>query len=400
MSDSPSATADELFSRGNEAADRHEWPEAAQLYERAMEIHPKHVMALNNLGYCQVRLGKPDLGALYLQRCLSLKPDLALALFNIIEALENCGRDFEMIPYLRKLVELRPEKGEHAFKLANILSGAGRTPEALFYYRQALNADPRLQAAISNYLLALNYADGLSVDYIAAEHFRLGTRWPAEPVRAPAAASLDDPQRPLRMGYLSGDFHTHPDGKTLAPIMAAHDRRRHIVFAYSDSRKDDQWTDKARASCDVFRSTAEMSDEALWQQIRDDQIDVLVEVRGHMGGHNRFHVLARRRPGSDRVPRLSEYHGRPRCRLSNYRRVLRPDRPHRAPSQREAGPPQARLSLFPALDRSAGRRCRPGRAERPLYLRQFQQSREGHSHHVADVGPHPPLSERKHTYTI
>jgi len=279
MSHAPSGTADELFTRGNQAADRREWAEAARLYEEAIRIQPKHVMALNNLGYCHFRLEEHDLGVLYFQRCLTLKHDLTLALFNIVEALESSGRKFETIPYLRRLVELQPESGQHAFKLANLLSGAGRTAEALFYYRQAFAANPRHQATVSNYLLALNYADGLSVDYIAAEHFRLGSMWsgdcanfygvPAERVGkngtvpltaidAAPFAPVDNPQQPLRIAYLSGDFHTHPDGKTLAPIMAAHDRCRHVVFAYSDGRKDDAWTAKA---CELRRFSRHRGDQ-------------------------------------------------------------------------------------------------------------------------------------------
>jgi len=246
MSNAPSATADELFTRGNQAADGCEWTAAAALYEQALRIEPKHVMALNNLGYCHVRLGEPDLGVLYLNRCLALKRDVVLALVNIVEAVEAAGREFEAILHLRSLVDLQPETAQHAFKLANLLSGAGRMPEALYYYRQALARNPRHQAWISNYLLALNYADGLSIDYIAAEHFRLGAMW-SEEHSAAAFAPIGNPQQQLRIAYLSGDFHTHPDGKTLAPIMAAHDRSRHVVYAYSDGKRADGWPASAAA---------------------------------------------------------------------------------------------------------------------------------------------------------
>ncbi len=60
MSNASSATAGELFTRGNQAADRQEWAEATRYYEQALAIQPKHVMALNNLGYCLVRLGERD----------------------------------------------------------------------------------------------------------------------------------------------------------------------------------------------------------------------------------------------------------------------------------------------------------------------------------------------------
>ncbi len=133
QSATPANSVDELFFRANEAADRRQWGEAAQLYEQTLLLQPKHVMALNNLGYCLTRLGEPDLGILHLQRCLALKPDLTLALFNIVDALGKLARESETVPYLRKLVELQPEASQHAFKLANLLSGAGRTAEALFY---------------------------------------------------------------------------------------------------------------------------------------------------------------------------------------------------------------------------------------------------------------------------
>ena len=74
--------------------------------------------------------------------------------------------------------------------------------------------------------------------------------------------------------------------------MQSHDREQFEVFAYSNSRDDDATTEQFKRVT-AWRLIEGMSDEAVAQQIRDDRIDILVDLTGHIGG-NRMCVFARK----------------------------------------------------------------------------------------------------------
>jgi predicted O-linked N-acetylglucosamine transferase (SPINDLY family) len=287
--------AETVLDRANKLCSQEKWKEAAELYFEALASQPDHEWALNNLGYALARLGERDDAIVALKRCIAVNPNNVMAHANLVMAIGEADHQrFEAIPYRRRLTELCSDAFEYPFALANVLLNAGRISEALFYYRRALEIDPSHCAAISNYLLTLNYADDLSVEQIALEHFRWAQHWSRPQASPQSFAQPLYPGRKLRIGYLSGDFSNHPVGKIIQPIIAAHDPRRMEIHAFSDSATDDHWTNLIRRSAAGFVTTDALNDDQLEQIIRERQIDVLVELTGHTGGRNRLGVLARR----------------------------------------------------------------------------------------------------------
>ena len=102
-------------------------------------------------------------------------------------------------------------------------------------------------------------------------------------VQPPQAGSVDhgDPGRALRIGYLSADFHEHATCYLLTGVLEQHDRERFEVFGYSYG-PDDGSDIRARVkrACSVFRDVSSMSDDEAARQIRADQIDILVDLKG------------------------------------------------------------------------------------------------------------------------
>lgn len=280
------------FERGNDLSREKQWARAVDHYRAVLDAAPDHEWALNNIGFSLFQLGRHDEAIYRLKRAIAVNPRNVMAHANLVAAMEAADQRFEAIPYRRRLTELKPDVVEYSFALANTMLAAGRIAEALNYYRRTMRLAPEHRVAVSNYLLALNYAETETVERIAAEHFRLAQRW-ARPRRgAEAFANSREPQRKLRIGYLSCDFSNHPVGKTIHAIIAAHDRSSFEVHAYSDSSADDHWTGLVRRSCAEFTRVAEMSDDDLEARILSDQIDILVELAGHTGGRNRLGVLA------------------------------------------------------------------------------------------------------------
>src|SRR5262249_18622114 len=89
------------------------------------------------------------------------------------------------------------------------------------------------------------------------------------------------PDRRLRVGYLSPDLRTHSVAFFITPVLATHDRREVEVVCYYDDTRQDDLTTLLRRCADGWRSVHELSDDALAGRIREDEIDVLVDLAGH-----------------------------------------------------------------------------------------------------------------------
>lgn len=99
------------------------------------------------------------------------------------------------------------------------------------------------------------------------------------PARAPARRER------LRVGYVSADFHHHATVMLMAQMLECHDRRRFDIHLY-DHGRDDGSPERARvqAAASVFRSVGELGDREFAQRIRDDGIDILVDLKGYTRG--------------------------------------------------------------------------------------------------------------------
>jgi len=85
----------------------------------------------------------------------------------------------------------------------------------------------------------------------------------------------------------------HPVARLLLPLLAHHDRAAFEIIAYSDLAQPDIMTKHVRGHVDAFKETAALSDEQFAQQVRDDRIDILIDLGMHMS-QNRMLAFARR----------------------------------------------------------------------------------------------------------
>ena len=125
---------------------------------------------------------------------------------------------------------------------------------------------------------------------IAAGPSNSPRRWPRRSSPIPTTAT---PDRKLRVGFVSPDFSGHPVGRLLRPLFAHHDRRHTEFLAYSDVRAPDAVTHELKAMADGWLSIVGMSDSQVADRIRNDQIDILVDLALHTA-NNRMLVFARK----------------------------------------------------------------------------------------------------------
>ena len=153
--------------------------------------------------------------------------------------------------------------------------------------------DPTLKNVESYMLFQLNLRADVEREWVAEAHRMAGAAITRASQPAFAAWSNSrDPDRRLRVGYVSGDFGFHPVGLFIQPMLENHDKTSVEVYCYSNNLTKNPTLDRARAAATVWRDIAGMDDNAVAAQVREDVIDILVDLSGHTDG-NRLPVFAK-----------------------------------------------------------------------------------------------------------
>jgi predicted O-linked N-acetylglucosamine transferase (SPINDLY family) len=302
--------------------------EAEACFRQALALRPDYVEALNNLGHALTALGRADEAEEVLRRALAQRPDFAEAHYNLGNAVVRQGRPADAEACYRRALELRPNYPEAESNLGAALLDLGRPGAAEACFRRALElrpdlpgvatnlglalrnqgrceeAEASLRQALAGYpdaagtrdalLLTLHYHAGVTPEQLAAEHAEYDRRH-AAPRRADWRPHTNDrdPDRPLRLGFVSPDLGRHPVGYLLIRAVEALARRPCSVVCYSDRRTADDLTHRFRAAAALWRDSPSLSDAALADQVRVDGIDVLIDLAGHTAG-NRLLAFARK----------------------------------------------------------------------------------------------------------
>jgi predicted O-linked N-acetylglucosamine transferase (SPINDLY family) len=295
---------------------------AQAVYRKILDFSPSRASALYFLGVIAKDDGREDEAIDLLQKAAEARPNDAEIRFALggvyfdqdryLAAAEAFAAGLELQPHfsdmranlsvslieawriedgVAELERLRAE-GYDSPQLQNcfgrVYRDCGRIDEAAAEFRKALLADPDHYNPWDNLLLTLNYSQRVAPPELYAEHRRYGTKF-AKPYDAPIAQPLGG--RRLRVGYVSPDFRHHVVSCFFESILANHDRERFEVFCYYNHRIEDQVTDRLRSAAEHWLDCVHYSDDQLAKRIREDGVDILIDLAGHTAD-NRLAVFA------------------------------------------------------------------------------------------------------------
>jgi len=292
----PDVDIDALVEQGNQAWQAGDLVRAEQFYRLALEHRPAHAPILSNLGMVVFEMQRREEGYALLMQAVAADPALAGAHRNlgIVLALghvpDRARQHFEIAlgldPQDETYANLVPiwqqtcdwaalERFVAELVELSLTEPANRWAQRISVYGAALlPLSRKLKRAIADF----------HAQQIAARHSPLGAEFPRTSMQAGR----------IRLAYLSRDFYDHATAHLAAGLFAAHDRSRFEVFAYSWSHEDG--SDYARRiveGCDSFQIIGDESFHATAERIARDQIDILVDLKGHTGG-GRPEILAYR----------------------------------------------------------------------------------------------------------
>jgi predicted O-linked N-acetylglucosamine transferase (SPINDLY family) len=227
----------------------------------------------------------------YLARAIALKPDHVEAHITLGNALATAGRLGDAANYYRKAIQFSPANPVLFSNLGNVLAAQGQTKEAMQSWRHALAIQPDYVSAHSNLLLCLNYNGSHDPETVYNEHLAWAERH-ERPVHRHALHNNDpDPYRPLNVGYVTADLREHSVAHFFEPILTNHDPDQFKVYCYTDVASPDETTRRLLPLIAHHRSTCTHSNQQIAEQVREDGIDILIDLAGHTSG-NRLLVFA------------------------------------------------------------------------------------------------------------
>jgi predicted O-linked N-acetylglucosamine transferase (SPINDLY family) len=260
----------------------------------AIRLMPNFADGHNGLGVARRRKGLLAEAIEAFATAVQIDPAHAHAPNNLGCALSESDRLDDAIAVFQSAVRARPDSWATYNNLGNAWRQVGELDEAVSCYRKALELQPGYVLAHSNLLYALHGHPDCDAADLLAQHLE----WNEAHARhlRPILGDHDNdanPDRRLRVGYVSPDFRRHPVGFFLLPLLSAHDKRQFEVFCYSDVVARDDVTEELRAHASVWRDIAGLTDERVAALVRHDRIDVLVDLTMHTAD-TRLLVFARK----------------------------------------------------------------------------------------------------------
>lgn len=255
---------------------------------------PLYPPALLRLTQLRIEQGRGDDAFVTLSQLLaSLPPPLGAEAQTLLgQALTMAGLTTGARQAFETALRLDPSWFEAGRRLMALHFEAGRFDDGLRSYRALAVHDPDPLRAGSILLYSLNFDPRVDDTALVRLHreWAAGLPAPRPALPRPAAMARDGGGR-LRVGFMGAHIGRHPVGYFLQPFLG--NRRRTTAILYDDARVPDDLAVRLRGMADGWRSTAGLSDESVWEMVRADGLDVLVDLSGH-GGGNRLPVLARR----------------------------------------------------------------------------------------------------------
>ncbi len=333
---------------GNTLRDLERLNEAAESYRQALAVKPDYAEAHSNLGVALNDLGQLEQAEECYRKALAYAPDYAIAHNNLGNVLTSLGRLDEAVESFRRALTLKPDYTN----LGNALNALGRVDEAAESYRKALALKPDYPEAHSAFVYQCQHLcawsevehefevlrrhvnesgtgkitpfsfltlpdTGGSEQYACARQFaeKRFSSFLSRPALCDTRSHPDHDK--LRIGYLSADYHEHATSYLLAEIIELHDRTRFKIFAYSYGPDDESHMRKRmQTAFDEFHEIRHLPHEAAARKIFDDEIDILIDLKGYTKD-TRMQITALRPapvqvnwlgyPGTLGHPRLADY---------------------------------------------------------------------------------------------
>ncbi len=272
---------------GNAYATMKQWDKAIASYKQALSIDPDDALGYFNLGIAYQKQGSLDAAISSYQTSTEKDPGLPEAFTNLGILYRVLKQYDEAVESFENAIKAQPDFHLAHSNLGLTLLALGQVDKAVNSFQRALSIFPDDPNAHGNFVYTLQFLPNISGKTLLEE----AMKWDAlHCAKANTAGYLGtpDPERRLRIGYVSADFKAHAVAVVLESLLMGHNREEVEIFCYSEVGRPDDTTMRFMEHADAWRSTVGVSDEEMDAMIREDAIDIIVECTGHTKRNRRL----------------------------------------------------------------------------------------------------------------
>ena len=228
-----------------------------------------------------------------LREALNLRPNNPGLHFKLGKALHSQAKLEEALQCYEKAVSLNPGIAEVYDSMGSLFKSRGQIARAIELYRICVAARPDSYRGHSDLVFAYNYSSDYGPEFVYREHLRWGESHGGVGGVSENYSNVRDPDRRLRIGYVSPDFYRHSVSYFFEPVLECCNHEKFETFCYANVLKPDSVTTRLRELADNWHDTSNLSDQQVADLVRSHSIDVLVDLTGHTG-NSRLPVFAKK----------------------------------------------------------------------------------------------------------
>lgn len=263
---------------------RGELEEANHCLDRALSLDSNHVQGLVLAGIICHDTGKREKALAYFEKAELLAPHDTAVLRNKAVTLGSLARIEEALVLLESLLEKNPDSFGLWNDYANLRRDLGRFEGLDAAFLRAIELAGDDPVPYSNRLTYVHYDPAWTREQIYQVCLEWQRRYaPASPPARPRPEDLD-PERRIRLGLFSDGFRNHPVGTMIVRALENLSKRDVELFLYPTHSDEDHLTKRLRKVADRWQPARHLKGEDFARQIREDRIDILVDLSGHNSG--------------------------------------------------------------------------------------------------------------------
>lgn len=304
----------QLFKKALKFQSENELQQAENLYKQILDINPKHVDTVNNLGFIYLKTDRRDLAKNAFYKAVKLLPspthynNLAQVLADN-EAIECLQQAIKLNPgdptlynslgavffthnnasdallCYKKAISLNPLYTLALNNIAGILMQQSKYKEAQSYYFSIIKINPSDILAYKSLLFCLCFDEEAFPDIYLQEAKKLDKLWQKEsqPYQDWQVLHNVNNNQTLRVGLVSGDIGNHPVGYFLEGVINHINKTKIEFYVYSTryAPNEDDTTQRIKSHCTAWHNIRALTDEQAATKIHNDNIHILIDLAGY-----------------------------------------------------------------------------------------------------------------------
>jgi protein O-GlcNAc transferase len=292
--DIPKLGLPEFIIKANSAADRGRISEAAKLFNdhnvqiacemaEKDERHADIIYLLLALMF--QKIGENEKAARWYKKILEHQENAFV--YNELGCIyQSVGRVLDAMECRKTALQLDPTNPGISSNYAADLMRTGKLRGGIAILRDTLKTSPANPVIHSNLLFYMHYLPDTDPKVLFEEHKKWGQIHAPLSLAKSSHENAPDPERRLKIGYISPDFRMHSVAYNFEAFLTGRDCSKYEVYGYGNISKPDEMTEHLKNKFDHYRNIRSLSDETVAGMIEKDRIDILVEIGGHSGDHS------------------------------------------------------------------------------------------------------------------